>query len=144
MSGFSNGQMIKPESGHLKFIWPHVYFFIFPRPRKRSPLFHTEERPHVLWILKCAFGMCLPFCGLLSGGSFGLVCVQGHLRLLTQQDATFQQEGLPRKTLHFSQGGYCVSLLLCFLRDMHMRMVESQVVPEGGKEAVSSLEVAAP
>ena len=27
---------------------------------------------------------------------------------------------------------------------MHMRMVESQVVPEGGKEAVSSLEVAAP
>lgn len=42
------------------------------------------------------------FCGLVSGGSWGLMYVQGHLRLLTQQDITFQQEGLPRQILCFS------------------------------------------
>lgn len=54
--------------------------------------------------------------------------------------------GVPSQesSLHFSQGGSCVSLLLCFLRDTHMCMVESQAVPEGGEEAVSSPEVAAP
>lgn len=143
MSGFSNGQMIKPESGHLKFIWPHIYFFIFPRARKRSPLFHTEERPPVLWIFEMRFWNLSSVLWITEWGLLRFSVCSGSPQAFDPARCYLSTGGPSQENSAFLAGWLlCVSFV--FLKRHALRMVESQVVSEGGKEAVFSLEVAAP